>query len=139
MTIQLTKDSTASPAVYSSGTGTDPVSVSLTLDGTNSPTSVTDSPATNLFVWANDNTTNIDNYSTVSVAITGSDTGITWELSLNGTTNWGASISLSTLDVSTTHAATQIYARASALNNGTVLTANYTTADITIAATENPA
>lgn len=137
--LRLTKDNTASPAVYSSGTGTDPVSVSLTLDGTNSPASITASPATNLFVWANDDTGNIDNYSGVTASITGSDTGITWELSLNGSSGWGSSISLSDLDVSTTHQATQIYARASALNDGSVLTANYTTADITLAATENPA
>ena len=137
--IRLTKDNTASPAVYSSGTGADPVSVSLTLDGTNSPASITGTPVNQLWVWANDDTTNIDNYSGISVAISGSDTGITWELSANGTTGWGNSISLSNLDVSVSHAATQIYARASALNNGTVLTANYTTADITIAATENPA
>jgi len=139
MTIQLTKDNTASPDVYSTGDGTDPVSVSLTLDGTNIPTTVTASPATSLFVWANDNTTNIANYSGIDLTISGSDTGITWELSADGTTGWGPTISIPNMDVSVTHAATQVYARATALNNGTVLTANYTTADIQITATENPA
>jgi len=139
MTIQLAKDSTATPDVYSSGDGSDPVSVSLTLDGSGSPATVTGSPAANLFVWANDNTTNIDNYSGISVAIDGSDAGITWELSLNGSTGWASSINLSDMDVSVTYQATQIYARATALNDGSVLTANYTTADIQITATENPA
>ena len=125
--------------MYSSGDGSDPVSASLTLDGSGTPASITASPATSLFVWANDDTTNIDNYSDIDVTIDGSDTGITWELSLDGSTGWGSTIALSNMDVSVTHAATQIYARASALNNGTVATANYTTADIQITATENPA
>jgi hypothetical protein len=137
--IQLTKDNTASPDAYSSGTGADPVSVSLTLNGSSTPATVTESPLTNLFVWANDDTTNIDNYSDIDVTISGSDTGITWELSANGSTGWASTISLSDLDVSSTHAATQIYARATALNDGSVATANYTTADIQITATENPA
>ena len=138
MTIQLTKDNTASPDVYSSSDGTDPVSVSLTLDGTNSPTTVSASPATNLFVWANDDTTNIDNYSGIGLAISGSDTGITWEFSADGSTGWASTLSISDLDVSVSEQATQVYVRATALNDGTVLTANYTTADIQITATENP-
>jgi hypothetical protein len=137
--IQLTKDNTASPDAYSSGTGADPVSVSLTLDGSSTPATVTESPSTSLYVWANDDTTNIDNYSDIDVTISGSDTGITWELSANGSTGWASTIALSDLDVSSTHAATQIYARATALNDGSVATANYTTADIQITATENPA
>lgn len=139
MAIKLTKDNTATPAEYSSGTGADPVSVAITLDGSSSPTHVTASPVTNIFVWADDHTTNVDNYSGVTAEITGADTGIVWELSPNGTTGWAASINLSTMDVSTTHQATQIYARATAINDGTVLTANYTTADIEVNATENPA
>jgi hypothetical protein len=139
MTIQLTKDNSESPDVYSSGDGSDPVSVSLTLDGSGAPASVTASPATSVYVWANDNTTNIDNYSDIDVTIVGSDTGITWELSADGATGWASTIALSNLDVSATHQATQIYVRASALNDGTVATANYTGVDIQITATENPA
>jgi len=137
--IQLTKDNTASPDAYSDGDGSDPVSVTINLDGTNSPTTITASPSTDLFVWANDDTTNIDNYSSVSVAISGADTGITWELSPNGTDSWASSLNLSNMDVSSTHQTIQIWARATALNDGSVATANYTTADIEITATENPA
>ena len=139
MSIKLTKDNTAAPDAYSSGDGSDPVSVSLTLDGTNSPTTVSGAPATNLFVWADDDTTNIDNYSSVVVSISGADTGITWEISLTDGSGYASSISLSDLDVSATYHAIQIYARATALNDGSVATANYTTADIQITATENPA
>lgn len=137
--IQLTKDNTESPAVYSSGDDSDPVSVLFILDGTSSPTTVTESPTPDIFVWANDDTTYIDNYSDIDVTISGSDTGITWELSLDGSTNWGSTIAISDMDVSSTLQATQIYARATALNDGSVATANYTTADIQITATENPA
>lgn len=137
--IQLTKDNTASPDAYSTGDGSDPVSVSLTLDGSNSPTTVTGNPAADIFVWANDDTTNIDNYSDIDVTISGSDAGITWELSADGSTGWASTIAVSNMDVSSTQQATQIYARATALNDGSVATANYTTADIQITATENPA
>ncbi|MCA1800760.1 MAG: hypothetical protein LC650_05655, partial [Actinobacteria bacterium] len=64
--------------------------------------------------------------------------GITWELSLDGSTGWASTISLSDLDVSVSEQATQIYARATALNDGSVATYNYTTADVQINATENP-
>ena len=133
----LAKDNTATPAVYSSGDGSDPISVSLLLDGTGDPASITGSPATDLFVWADDDTGNIGSYSDVTASISGSDPGITWELSLDNAT-WAATIEVGTLDVSASYHTMQIYARASALNNGTVLTANYTTADVVVAATENP-
>ncbi len=138
MSIKLAKDATATPALYSDGDGSDPVAVAITLDGTSDPTHVTASPATDIFVWADDDTTNIDNYSGISASIVGSDPGIAWELSTDNIT-FAASINLANMDVSTTHQAVQIYARATAINDGSVLTANYTTADIEINTTSNPA
>ncbi len=137
--IQLTKDNTATPDAYSSGDGSDPVAVAFTLNGTGIPATVTASPATDLFVWANDDTGSIADYSGVSVAFTGADAGITWELSADGINAWGAALALTDLDVSVTHQAVPIYARATAVNDGSIATANYVTAKITINATENPA
>jgi len=137
--IKLTKDNTATPDVYSSGDGSDPVAVSLTLNGTGIPATITASPAADLFVWADDDTGNIDNYSNVQAAITGADAGVVWELSADGATNWAASIALANLNVSVSHQAVQIFARATAANDGSVATANYVTAKITITAIENPA
>lgn len=136
--ITLTKDNTATPDAYSVGDGTDPVVVALLLDGTNIPTTVTATPATSLYVWANDDTTAIGSYTNISVEITGTDTGITWELSTDQSA-WAASIALSNMDVSTTFQAIQIYARATAVNDGTVATNNYVAAKVTIRAVENPA
>jgi hypothetical protein len=130
--IQLTKDNTASPDVYSTDDGTDPVSISVIVDGAD----ITESPATSIYVWANDDTTLIASYSSISVAFSGSDAGVTWELSLDGATNWGASISLGDLDVSSTHQATQIYARATVVDG--TLTGDYETPDFVITASENP-
>ena len=137
--IQLTKDTGATPTAYSSGTGAAPVAVAIALTGTNSPTTKSAIPADPLYVWANDDTTKIDNYSDIDVTIVGSDTGITWELSLDGSTGWASTIALPTMDVSVSHATTRIYARATALNDGSIATSNYVTAAITITATENPA
>ena len=133
--ISLAKTNVASPDFYSSGDGTDPVSVSLTLDGSGG--TVSGSPATSLFVWANDDTGTIGSYTGIGVSIVGSDTGITWTLSTDNIT-FTSTLSLSTMDVSLTYQATQIYCKATALNDGTVPTANYTTADIKITATSNP-
>ena len=133
--ISLAKTNDASPVFYSSGDGTNPVAVSLLLDGTGG--TVSGSPATSLFVWANDDTGTIGSYTDIGVSINGSDTGITWTLSTNNT-DFSSTLSLSTMDVSSTYQATQIYAKATALNDGTVDTANYTTADIKISATSNP-
>lgn len=137
--IQLTKDNTATPDAYSAGDGSDPVAVAFTLNGSGIPATMTASPATDLFVWADDDTAGIDHYSAVEVAITGADAGITWELSADGATNWGASLALADLDVSVTYQAVPIFARATAVNDGSIATANYVTAKITISATENPA
>lgn len=137
--IQLTKDNTATPDAYSAGDGSDPISVAMTLDGSGIPATVTASPATSLFVWANNNTGNIGSYTGITVEITGADAGVTWELSLNGSTGWASSIALPDMNVSSSHQAAQIYARATAVNNGTVQTNNYLSAKVKVTATENPA
>ena len=139
MSIKLTKDTVASPDDYSSSTGADPVSVTINLDGTDSPTTITATPGTSTYVWADDDTTDIDNYSDITVSISGSDSGIVWQVSPNGSDSWASSINLSTMDVSSTHQTTQVWVHATADNDGSVATANYTTADIKIEATENPA
>ena len=140
MSLKLTKDTTATPDEYSSGTGLDPITVAITLDGTNTPATVVATPVDPIYAWADDDTGTIDNYSTLSVSIVGSDTGITWELSLDGSTGWASSKTLpSPMDVSVTHATTRIYTRATAINDGSVATNNYTTADIELTGTSNPA
>ena len=139
MSIKLTKDTTASPDEYSQSDGSDPISVSITLDGTNSPTTIAEIVTADIFVWADDDTTDIDNYSSVQLSITGSDTGIVWEFSPNGTDSWAATLDVGPFDVSSTYQTEQVWMRATADNDGSVLTANYITADATITATENPA
>ncbi|KJS00898.1 MAG: hypothetical protein VR65_10865 [Desulfobulbaceae bacterium BRH_c16a] len=113
--------------------------VSFTLNGTGIPSTVTASPATDLFIWASDDTGSIDSYSNIEVAITGADAGIVWELSEDGLAGWAESIVLPNMDVSATDQTAQIFARATAANDGSIETANYVTAKITINAIENPA
>ena len=136
--ITLTKDNTATPDSYSMGDGSDPVAVSFLLDGTSIPETVTATPATALYVWANDDTGNIGNYSSLSVEISGSNPGITWELSTDQSA-WASSINISNIDVSVSHQAVQIYVRATAQNDGSVATNTYSAAKVKINATENPA
>jgi hypothetical protein len=137
--ILLTKDNTATPDSYSAGDGSDPVAVAFSLDGSGIPATMTKSPSTDLFVWADNHSGGIDNYATPVVGITGADAQVLWELSLNGVDNWAASISLAPLDVSVNYQAVQIFARATVANDGSIDTNNYVAAKVTITATENPA
>ena len=136
--IKLTKDNTATPVAYSVNTGVTPVTVPLTLDGTGDPVSIESVSTEPVYVWANDDTGFIGTYTSISLTISGSDTGVTWLLSLDGSTNWASSINVSNIDVNSTYQTTRVYAKASALNNGSVITNNYVTANILLAATENP-
>lgn len=136
--ITLAKNNTATPDAYSMGDGSDPVAVSFLLDGTSIPATITATPATALYVWANDDSGNIGSYSSITVEISGSNPGIAWELSEDQSA-WASSISLDNIDVSVSHQAVQIYARATAQNDGSVATNTYSTAKVKITATENPA
>jgi len=136
--IVLTKDNTETPAAYSAGDDSDPVSVTFSLDGSGIPASVTLIPATDLFVWANNHTATIGSYTGVTAEITGDDPGIVWELSLDGATEWSAALTLTDFDVSASFQALQIFARATATNDGSLETNNYVAAKVTIAATERP-
>ncbi len=134
----LAKDNSDTPESFSTGDDSNPVVVSFSLTGDGIPATVTKIPDIDIFVWANNHTGTIANYSEPKLDIVGEDIGITWELSTDGET-WGPSISLATLDVSETFKAVQVFARATAVNDGTVETDNYTTAKVTIMAPENPA
>ena len=132
MAISLAKDSgNADP--YSQTGGSDPVSISVTINGADE----TGIPADQLWCYFNDDSGSISSYSGITVSIvTETDTGVNWELSLDGSTGWGNSISLSNQDVSSTAQAVRVYAHA-IVTDGTA-TATYTAADVKIAATENP-
>lgn len=132
MAISLAKDS-GNVDPYSQSGGADPVSISVTIDGGDE----TGVPSDQLWCYFNDDSGSIASYSSITVSIvTETDTGVNWELSLDGSTNWGNSISLSNQDVSSAAQAVRIYAHA-IVADGTS-TATYTAADVKIAATENP-
>jgi len=136
--IQLTKTATATPDVYSDGSGTAPITVTLTLDGTGTPASITGATVSPVYVWADNTGGDIATYSDIALGLSGSNAGVTWELSANGSTGWGATLALSNLNVASGYQTTQVYVRASALNDGSVLTGNYTATKVTLSGTSNP-
>lgn len=136
--IILTKDNAATPVPYSAGDGSDPVSVSFSLDGTSIPETITKSPLSELHIWANNHTGTIGSYTGIKAEITGSDAGIVWELSLDGETGWAAFVDLADLTVSATFQAVRIFARATAINDGSLVTDNFVAAKVAITATERP-
>ncbi len=134
--ITISKDASNTDP-YSSGDESDPATVAITLDGSNSPTTVSASPATDLYVYAEDDTGSIGSYSSITIAPDGSDTGITWTVSTDNVT-FTSSINISDMDVSSTAQATQIYLRGTAVNDGSLTTGNYGTPNLKITYTENP-
>ena len=131
MAIKLAQDS-AGNTPYTIGTGVTPITVSVTMPvDADTPKSTSNT----IFVVADDDTTNIDNYSGISVALESEETGIDWEVSTNNTA-FANSINLSDMDVSSSAQYVQIYARCTVASGKA--TANYTAAKIKLTATENP-
>lgn len=142
MSLKITKDSTATPDEYSDGDGSDPIRAALVLDGTSVPATVTAASAQPVFVWADnlniDAAPEVGTYTNVVASIEGSEPGVTWELSLDGSTNWASSIALPDIEVALGFSAIRVYARVSVPNDGTVATANYTAARVAVDSVENP-
>lgn len=136
MSLKLSKTNTPAYDYLSEGTGLNPAICSVTIDklgGTKT------SSATNLFLIAtkagNDQ---IGSYSGISVTPTTPQTGITWEISLNGST-WLSSIAPSDADCSSVDVVIPVYVRIVADNASTspLNTGNYA-GKFAISATENP-
>jgi len=133
MSLKLAKNNTPAYDYYSDGDGSDPVSISATLDNAGG-TVITASVTAYLIATTY-------NYTGISMSILNEQAGIDWKLSIDNNT-WLDSLSSAQLPAMDALAADQVktvYIRGVINNNGTVATGTYTTPDIQVAYTENPA
>lgn len=139
--IKFAKSNAATPVFYSSSGGATPVAATVVLDGAGVP--VVASPIDPIWIWADnlnaDSNPTVGTYTGVTVAAISEDTGLNWEFSLDGATNWGESIAPVIPSVAAGFQAVRIYARVTAVNDGSIATANYALPDFVVTATENPA
>ena len=129
MSLGLSSNNTSPYSYYSTGDGSNPVSVQVTLDGNGG---TLDSNVVTAYLIATQ-----FNYTGISVTAINEETGVDWKFSLDGTT-WADTVNPADMDARTADQNVPIYIKAVVTNDGTVGTGNYTAADIQITATENP-
>lgn len=109
-----------------------PASVSVTVDNSGSPATISSASQT-LYLVARD-----FNYTGITVGMINEEAGMNWQLSANNST-WVESLSPSDMNALSSDQVTTVYAKCVVNNNGTVATGVYSVPDIQTAATENPA
>lgn len=129
MSLKLAKNNTPAYDYYSEGDGSDPVSISATLDNTGG---TVNTATVNAYLIAT-----TYHYTGITVDTVNEQAGIDWKLSLDGTT-WADSVTPGDMDALSADVATPLYIRGVISNNSTVPTGIYTTPDIRISYTENP-
>lgn len=130
MSLNISINNTPTYNYLSSGTGLNPASSSVSLDNLGG---TKDGAVATLYLVAT-----TFNYTGISVSIVNEQTGIDWKLSLNGST-WLDTIVPSNMNALAADVVTPIYVKPVVNNNGTVSTGLYTTPDISVTYTENPA
>lgn len=136
MSLKLSKTNVPAYNYLSEGDMTNPATVAITIDklgGTK-----TSSTLIIYLVAAQDGNVNIGSYTGISVAPSTSQAGITWEVSLDGST-WLSSISPADMDCSAADVVTPVHVRIIANNaeDTPLATGNYA-GEFAIAAVENP-
>jgi len=129
MSLKLSKTNTSPYDYYSEGDGSDPVTVSVTLDGSGG---TVDSDVVTAYLVATQY-----NYTGINVTAVNEETGIDWKFSLDNST-WADSIAPADMNATGGDQTTTVYIKAVVTNDGSVATGNYVQADIKITATENP-
>ena len=137
--ITLAKNNSDPPEEYSEGSELNPITARLTFDGSGTPSEIIVSTDNPVYVWVNDHTGHIDNYSNVAVELQGNDAGVVWELSLDNA-NWQTTpVGFGVIDVSASFQAVRLYARVRAINDGSLETRNYNVARFLLTGIGNPA
>lgn len=131
MGIFIGKNATEPYSAVSTGNNSNPITRSVTLDGSGG--TVTTEVVTKYLV------AQTYNYTGIEVEIMNNPTGVTWQVSLQESEGFGSLITPSAMDALAGDQVTPIYARAEVANDGSVGTSIITDAVFRVTATENPA
>jgi hypothetical protein len=132
MSLKLAKNNTPIYDYFSDGDGSDPISVSGTVNGSGG---TVDSTTVALYLIATQY-----NYTDIVLSSLNEQVGMDWKLSLDGST-WLDTVEPSDMDALSEDQVTLVYAKSVLTNDGggnQPETGIYTVPDIQIAATENP-
>lgn len=132
MSLKLAKNNTPVYDYYSEGDGSDPVSVSGTVNGSGG---TVDSTTVAMYLVAT-----TYRYTGITLSVINEQTGIDWKLSLDNVT-FADTRSPTDMNALSTDVVIPVYAKAVVINDGggnQPATGIYTTPDIRIQATENP-
>ena len=130
MSIKLSSTNVSPYNYYSEGDGSNPISASVTLDGTGG---TVDTNVVTTYLVAT-----TFNYTGITVQPVTEETGINWQVSLDGGTTWAESVSPADMDATAGDQTVAVSIKAVVANDGTVSTGTYVAADVQITATENP-
>lgn len=144
MSMRIAKDNTATPEFYSEGTMANPIKAALVLDGAGgTKTALSVDPLYVIFSKDDQNIATItghtDNPAGPLVELITEDPEVDWELSADGVTWTGLnSLTLPDQDVSAADTSVRIYARCTAINDGSVQVDNYVSTKFRTKCTQNP-
>jgi hypothetical protein len=130
MSLLLAKNNTPSYLYYSNGDETAPVTA--TADLTNTGGTITSATDNSTYVIATG-----FNYTDISISVVNEVAGIDWQLSTDNST-WLETITISDMDALVSDQTTQIHARATFDNDGSIATGKHIEADIRITSIERP-
>lgn len=133
MALNLSKNNAPVYDYYSTGDNSDPVTVTGTLNGAGG---TLDSSVVTAYLVAT-----TYRYTAISLTVSNEQAGIDWKLSLNNST-WLDTVTPTDMDALSVDVVTPVYIKAVLTNDGSgnqPVTGIYTTPDIRIQATENPA
>lgn len=130
MALFLSRTDTGSDP-YSTGSGTNPIQKSITLDGSSDPANEQTTPKP-IYLYATD-----EEYTEIVVTIINTPVGITWEISETSDGTYGSSVTPLPMDATANDQLETLWLRATVANDGSVGTQVNTACQIRVQAVES--
>lgn len=128
MSLKLAQDSTTPYNYFSQGDGSNPLSITITLDGSGG---YKDSSTVEAYLVATE-----FKYAGIEVTVINDDSSRDWKISLDGV-DFYDTVNPSDMDARTEDQITTLYFRTRVLNDGSLSAQEFTTPDVKITATES--
>ena len=128
MSLKLAQDSTTPYNYFSQGDGSNPLSITITLDGSGG---YKDSSTVEAYLVATE-----FKYTEIEVTVINDDSSRDWKISLDGV-DFYDTVNPPDMDARSEDQVTTLYFRARVLNDGSLSAQEFTTPDVKITATES--
>jgi len=140
MSLKLSKNNTVAYDYLSEdGDMTNPAVRQVVIDKTGDPAEVVSDALELYLIGTDEGEGDIGGYTDIKITPSTAQTGLTWEISLDGGTTWAAFVEPSAMDVSSAHQIVPVHVRVKGDNSaGTPLQTNNYAAEFAIEAKQNP-